>query len=358
MSDVPKSPEEPEDSGGSTDPIARLVRLAGPRPPAPEKRMARVRESVHARWREAVKRARRRRVFLTAARIAAALMIAVGAGFWLRGRIRVAAGPAATVVRTQGRVLLRDGRVAGTGSVLGTGAGLATGPDGRAALRLSVGPSVRLDTGTDLRLISARVLELRRGAVYVDTGTRTSRGSAATAGGAAGSASTETAAPIEIRTSLGRVRDLGTQFEVRLANDTLRLSVREGTVALARDDRTYPTPAGTRLRVGPQGSVETETVDLRGAEWDWVLAAAPPFDLEGRTLSDYLAWLSRETGWEVEYADPSIAAGAATIILHGSTSGLRPDESPAAILPACGLRHRLEGGMLRIERAADERRPE
>jgi ferric-dicitrate binding protein FerR (iron transport regulator) len=334
--DVTKPPEEPQNSDISADPIARLIRLAGPRPPVPEERMARVRDSVRARWREAVK-SERRRVVLTAAQIAAALLIVIGAGFWLRDRIRVAGVPAATVVRTEGRVLLRDGLVALTGSVLAPGSGLTTGPDGRAALRLGDGPSVRLDSGTDLRLVSARVFELQGGAVYVDTGPRSSGKSA----------------PIQIRTSLGRVRDVGTQFEVRLTGGTLQLSVREGIAALDRDDRSHEAPAGTLLRVGPRGAVETGTVALRGADWDWVLAVAPAFDLEGRTLRQYLDWLSRETGWRVGYADPSIAAGAATVILHGSTSGLRPDETPAAVLPTCGLRHRLDGGTLIIERASD-----
>ena len=335
MNDVTKPPEEPQRSDVPDDPIARLIRVAGPRPPVPEERMARVRDSVHAGWREAAKRARRRSIVLTFAQIAAALVIAIGVAFWVRGRARVAGVAAATVVQTEGRVLLRDGLVAGTGSVLTAGAGLTTGPDGRAALSLSGGPSVRLDTGTDLRLISARVLELQHGAVYVDTGAQPSKG-----------------ASIEVRTSLGRVRDVCTQFEVRLADDRLNLSVREGVAALDRDDRTYAAPAGTRLRVDSRGAVETGTVGLQGADWGWVLAVAPPFDLEGRTLGDYLDWLSRETGWRVGYTDPSIAAGAATVILHGSTSGLRPDETPAAVLPTCGLRHRLEGETLIIERAA------
>jgi hypothetical protein len=154
------------------------------------------------------------------------------------------------------------------------------------------------------------------------------------------------------------VRDIGTQFEVRLADDRLHVSVREGVASLARDDRTYTAPAGTRLRVDSSGAVETGTVAPRGADWDWVLAIAPPFDLEGHSLREYLDWLSRETGWSVAYAEPSIALSAPTVILHGTTSGLRPDETAAAVLPACGLRHRLEGATLIIERAPREKGPE
>jgi ferric-dicitrate binding protein FerR (iron transport regulator) len=342
MSDVTKSPEGTEDSGGADDPIARLIRLAGPRPPAPEERVTRVRDGVHARWRAAVTAERRRSVVLIAAPIAAALVVVLGAGVWLRDRGRVAATPAATVVRTEGRVLLRDGTVAWTDRVLAAGAGLTTGSGGRAALLLSGGRSVRLDTGTELRLVSARVLELERGAVYVETEAP-----------ASGDGAAPEAAPIEIRTSLGRVRDVGTQFEVRLEDGMLQVSVREGIATLLRDHRTYTAAAGTRLRVDPHGAVETGTVGLRGADWDWVLAVAPPFDLEGRTLREYLDWLSRETGWTVGYADPSIAADAAIVVLHGSSAGLRPDETPAAVLPTCGLLHRLDGETLIIERFTD-----
>src|SRR2546427_3251643 len=182
MSDATKPPEEPESVESSDDAIARLIRLAGPRPPVPQERVARVRGIVHARWREAVMRDRRRIVVLVAAPLAAAIVVVIGAGFWLRDRIGVTGSRAATVVRTEGRVLLRDGGVAEPGGILVAGAGRAPGPRGRAALRLDAGPSVRLDAGTGLRPISARLLQLRRGAGDGDTGARTSKHPAATAG--------------------------------------------------------------------------------------------------------------------------------------------------------------------------------
>src|SRR3989442_11673004 len=116
MSDVTKPPEDPESVESSDDPIARLIRLAGPRPPVPEERMARVRDNVHARWREAAIRDRRRVVVLVGAPLAAAIVV-TGAGFWLRDRIPVTGARAATVVRTEGRVLLRHGGGAETGSI-------------------------------------------------------------------------------------------------------------------------------------------------------------------------------------------------------------------------------------------------
>src|SRR2546425_8760488 len=162
MSDATKPPEEPESVESSDDAIARLIRLAGPRPPAPQERTARVRDIVHARWREAVRRDRRRIVVLVAAPLAAAIIVVIGAGFWLRDRIGATGARAATVVRTEGRVLLRDGGVAEPGGILVAGAGLTTGPRGRAALRVHAGPSVPLHARPGPRPGPARVLGVGR----------------------------------------------------------------------------------------------------------------------------------------------------------------------------------------------------
>jgi FecR-like protein len=337
-----KRPEEPLEPERPDDPVARLIRLAGPRESAPAERAARVRDAVHARWRDTVLRERRRRTLLRTARIAAGLLLALGTVLWLKGRIPTAGAPAASIIRVNGRVLANGHPIDATGGGLSAGAEIATGPDGRVALGLQGGPSVRLDTDTEVRLVSAGVVEMRRGALYVDTGSHVAAGPAAAPG----------AGTVRILTDLGRVRDVGTQFEVRLAGGALHVSVRDGVATLERDDRSYSARAGTRLRVDARGAVETSTVALRGADWDWVLAVAPPFDLEGRTLRDYLDWLSRETGWTVTYADSSIGSDAATITLHGSTSGLRPDQTPAVVLPTCGLDHRLVGETLVIERPA------
>src|SRR5258707_923406 len=122
------------------------------------------------------------------------------------------------------------------------------------------------------------MVELERGAIYVDT---------------------EGSAPqhnIEVRTRLGTISDVGTQFEVRLEGDTVQLTVRTGAASLTRDGRKSPAPAGTRLRLNAAGAVESGQAPAEGTEWDWAQAIAPPFELEGHTLGEYLDWLGRETG--------------------------------------------------------------
>ena len=326
------------------DPIARLLDQAGPRPTAPDEKQARVRKAVRAHWRAEVDAAsRKRRLTWAAAALAAAAAIAVmiGWGWWSRaGRPSGPEESIATLLRAEGSVHLAGGGLLKSGDTLAPGGEIETGPDGRAALSLSDGSSLRLDSGTRVRLAAGPVLELDRGSVYIDSG--------------AGHARRDF---LEVRTRLGVVRDIGTQFEVRLRDDELWVSVREGLATLARAGRSFAAPAGTRLVAGAAGGVESRALPVLGPEWDWVLAIAPEFRIEGRTLGEYLDWLSRETGWRVQFADPSIDREAPTIVLHGSVAGLRPDETPPAVLPTCGLRHRLSGSTLVIERQDGAGRP-
>ena len=345
MSDsgLPPQPPNPPRSDDH-DAIARVLRLAGERPAAPAARSARIRSAVHAHWSAEVHTARRTRTVLWVAvslAAAAVLVVVFGRG-WQSPAVRPSETEQtiATLLRAEGQVRALGDGVLSIGARLAPGTDLETGDDGRAALSLADGSSVRLDSRTRVWLLSGPVLALDRGAIYIDSGSRRTPRSA-----------------LEVRTRLGLVRDLGTQFEVRLQDGGLRLSVREGLATLLRDDRSFAAPAGTRLLVGTQGTVETHAMPIQGPDWDWVLSIAPAFDLEGRTLGEYLDWVSRETGWRVEFADPTVARDASTIILHGSVTGLRPDETPPAVLPACGLRQHFTGSTLVIERQDGARSP-
>ena len=40
-----------------------------------------------------------------------------------------------------------------------------------------------------------------------------------------------------------------------------------------------------------------------GAEWEWSAGIAPALEIENRPLAEFLAWMAREHGWQVRYAD-------------------------------------------------------
>lgn len=336
MDDPKNSRDFPRDPGEENDPLAKLLRLAGPRQPVPAEREERLRAATHAHWSASVKQARRLKwaIWGGVSLAAACLILSVSLlGGWRPFEILPGSAPRiAEVLRVEGFGASGGGPAAGM--ELPPGALLATHSGERIALRTIGGATLRVDGGTQLRLISSSILDLRRGAVYADSG------SAAAAVDA-----------LEIRTPWGIVRDIGTQFQVRLVEDGIQLSVREGKARLEREGRSHEATSGMELVMHADAQVTARPISRTGESWEWIAGIAPPFALEGRRLGEYLDWVGQETGLAIQFEDPSEAGRAREIVLHGAIERLSPRESLAAVLPTCGLSHSLQGDALIIRRA-------
>jgi ferric-dicitrate binding protein FerR (iron transport regulator) len=148
--------------------------------------------------------------------------------------------------------------------------------------------------------------------------------------------------------------DVGTQFEVRLTDASLRVRVRTGLVELRGRARTTAVRGGAEVEV----TVSSDTAVARrvppfGPEWRWVAELAPAFDIEGRPLAAFLEHISREEGWTLRYEDAQIAGDARRIALHGSVNGLRHEDAVAVAVRTSGLAHRLRDGELLVLRPTE-----
>ena len=322
--------------------LRALLEEAGPRPPLDEADLERIRAAARAEWKEryAAGRARPgRRLWPWAA--AAAVLLGAAALLWMRrGPSPVSTGTVAavaTVERVAGEVVWTGGGSSpvplasdAVGRPIPEGAAIDTRGAGRLALRMAGGASVRLDAGTRARLASASLVELDRGAVYVDTG-----------GPSAGHE------PVAVRTDAGLFVSVGTQFEVRAPGGAVTmLKVREGRVRLERGTESVSTEAGQELVVRGDGTVERGKTAADGPEWEWIAAAAPMPEIEGAKVRTFLDWLARERGWRVEFADAETASLADSVVLHGSIAHLTPLEAPDVVLPSGGLGYSVSEGTL------------
>lgn len=301
--------------------VERVLKSVGLRekPPADVERA--VREHLRGEWRSVVAERGRRSRQRTYFALAASTVAAVVAVWALAPRLAEPGDAVATVALATGNVRVTSGwldswhGVAG-GQQLLEGQTLETGVTGRGAIALPGGISARLDHGSRLVIAAADRLVLERGTIYVDSGTASAP-----------------AAPLDVVTPTGTVRHVGTQYEVRLLESSVRVSVRDGTIEWrSRRGGVERSGSGEQLTITNDGRIERSSVPAYGAAWDWTLEAAPTIDIEGLPLAQFLAWAARETGREIIYASPEAEAEAAGIVVHGSIAGLTPAEALDAVL--------------------------
>jgi hypothetical protein len=324
-----------DEGRGEEDEAMSLVRLAGARPALPPDVTADARAHVHAAWRAGIRRRRARTALLAAAAglaVVAAVMVSRRDRRETPRTVQATPPPAVARLAVAAGLVEREapsGWIAlAAGEALPVGSHVRTGAQG-AAFAAAEARSLRLAPRSRLKWAAPDRLALEAGAVYVDSG------------GGAGPAS------FEVLTSWGAVRETGTQFEVRLEEAFLRVRVREGRVAVLGPGPTLDVTGGTELRVAADGATR-RALPIHGAEWSWVMALAPPFEMEGRPLHLLLAWAAREAGWELRYADVESRRRSEAAQLHGSIRGLRPDEAVETVIPSTGLPHRLRDGVLEV----------
>lgn len=318
--------------------LARLLAATGPREqPSPEA-TAEIRAAVEAEWRQSVAGRRERRRYASWA-VAAGVAAAAVAVWMARPLYRPASGPVASLARVVGHVEIDTGDGHWTpmsaGTTVRAGAVIRTNSTGRAALSMEDGVELRLDSGTRLAFNDASGASMTQGAVYVDSGPEAG----------------PQAADFQIETPAGSVRHLGTQYEARLADGGLRVAIREGRVEVRAAGEAVLGSAGEVVTVGKGGATRSR-LSPTASDWKWVNDVTPPFSIEGRSVDDFLAWASRETGRKVVYSSPLVERQARSVMLRGTVEGLAPDQAVAAVLSTTSLRPVLGDDQITVEAAA------
>ncbi len=334
-----------EDHDRPADRLAGLLQLAGPRPSPPPERIDQARAAAREAWQQELQIARfakrRRIVRLSMIGLAAAAGLIIAVLVRRAGDGAPAAGAAAARLE-EGAVLVDNGPLS-RGGAIRANATVTTEAGRRATLRLGNGAELRLDADSAVRFpagATAGTVALDRGALFVHTG--------ATAAGRRS---------VEIRTAAGVARDIGTSFEVRVIGDATRVRVRDGIVQLVPLVRTggdavaHTAGRGVELLATGTG-VARRDVGTSGPEWNWIALAAPPLEVDGKTLSVFLDWVAREGGWTMRFADEALRRSSSSIVLRGSIDGLTPEQALEAILPTCGLTHRIANGTVTVDRGS------
>lgn len=301
-----------------------------------------IRTDLHAQWREMTRTRKRRRVMTTfglAASFAAAVLV-------VSSLFRVADSvPAevATVVKQSGTVMTRQVLENGDrpsrleSSTLFTGQQVETSRASLMALDWSSGESIRMDENTKLTFLSATEIELLSGRIYIDSGDGLSQVKTASPGPPA----------LLVRTFAGDIRHLGTQYIADLTSTGVEVIVREGRVAVGAGGKESIANPGEQLIVSLDGETTFNTVSTFGELWAWTEELTPPFELDGRTILDFLEQVARETGRKVAFQDSSAENLARTSTLRGSID-LAPMRALELVLQTTDLVATMENGSIEI----------
>jgi hypothetical protein len=321
------------------DTLRNLLRQ--PRPATVDAvRAARVRPAVHAAWRDAADRTAiwRRGVAIAAAAVLV-FAVALTVVNWRRERVAPqATAPIASTLFATSEVIFhyhgqaRAGRV---GDLLVPGTGISTN-GGRGAIVLANGVELRLDSHTAITIDTERSVSLTRGAIYLDSSNR--------------KGPPETVAIVARGTV---IRDIGTRYEVRLSDQELRVRVRDGRVEVLSAFGFREADRGGQLRVTASGILASRA-PTSGADWDWIVRAMRPPQLEGRPLTEFLAWAEREGGRPIRFADPAMERATSATIVYGAIERLTVEEALDVVLPSCGLARRNDGDVITIVAASPE----
>ena len=330
--------------------MARMLRLAGPRDPIPQDVEARVYNVTEQAWRQSVVEARSARVYDSVRRewtrsgwrsrfrrwlmplaLAASAALAVAVIMQQQAPPMPVANPAATIAR----IVDRDGGASlpRPGAQVFPGELLETGSMEGISLALANAESLRLGEDTAVEILAADRFRLLRGRIYADTGDLMYRQSR-----------------LVVETPMGAVTDIGTQFAVVSADDRLEVAVREGRVDVSRGAAVHIAVAGELLQLDAGGQSDIEALPPHDEYWDWTSALAPDFDIENKSLLDFLRWAARETGLELEFEDQDLRMSAMRTDLHGSVSGFGPLEAVESVLATTAYKYRIEEDRIVVTR--------
>jgi ferric-dicitrate binding protein FerR (iron transport regulator) len=320
--------------------VEALLEQATPRPVPPDAETAAVRAAVRAEWRQVTGR-RRSRQRWTRLAVAASVLAAV---FLSLNQLRTTGVAPATVASIDNRfgtihVVGEDGALESGNDLSGILAGQSLVTDDASGLALSwgTGGSLRIDADTRIEFVSADRVYLRSGRVYFDSEPTLASAS-------------RPDARLTIATDFGDVTHVGTQYMARAGRELLTVSVRRGEVIVRGDG--FTETAGRHLQMAISGSGTSSIVNIRpyGEAWAWVERTSPSIPLDGRSVDQFLEWVSHETGLEIRYESSKAEAYARREILNGILEA-GPRRSLETWMLGTDLAWRIEEGVIYVDHA-------
>lgn len=300
-----------------------------------------IRAAVLSEW-QAVTGKRRTRTRFTRFAVAATVLLGVAVSFNMLNNDGVAPLQVAKISTSHGSI-----HVLGAQSevhdltdltVITAGQTIKTNSDSGIGLEWGDGGSLRVAANTRIEFVAGDEIYLRSGKVYFDS-TPSELLTAVSSG--------SKEARLRIRTDQGVVTHLGTQYMTESNDGELIISVREGEVMIDGNYHQETALDGQRISITGSARGSVSNLPRHGGAWSWVEEVAPLVSTDGRSVDEFLHWVSRETGLKVEYPDTVTQQAARDIVLKGNVN-LPPREALDFWLQGQDLNWDIDGGTIAV----------
>jgi len=326
---------------GGNESIERILSSAEPRPmPSPGEADA-VRQHLFTEWQSVARRRRTQRRMVSFA-IAASVLLAVFTVFNTFRVNGIADVQVASIDKSFGSVyVLGENAEMLEGNNLITVVGgqtLITDGESGVGLDWEGGGSMRIDAETRVEFIDRKSIYLHSGRVYFDSAPELS----------AARQSIGTTAELTIRTSHGAVTHVGTQYMVRTDFTGLTVSVREGEIVLGTGANRETASGGEQLQVLGGSNASIANIKTYGDSWQWTEQLSPEINVEGRSIFEFLRWVSHETGLGIDFESADVESMTRTETLEGLVN-VDPTDALRIWMMGVDLDWRIDDGVIRIE---------
>ena len=220
-------------------------------------------------------------------------------------------------------------------SAVMSGQTIVTGNDAGMALAWDGGGSVRIDESTRIRFEVDGSVFLESGRAYFDS--QPAMLAAARPGNAPA---------FQMKTAHGTVRHTGTQYMTRVDAESLVVSVREGEVAIDGVVYDQVVEAGQQAMLSGRQRPNLLSISSTSDAWAWVAKTTPVVDVDGKSLHEFLVWVSRELGLELRFEGQSESI-AQQAVLKGNIDA-EPSEALRLRLATAALDWRIQEGVIYI----------
>jgi hypothetical protein len=214
--------------------------------------------------------------------------------------------------------------------VLQAGDSIKTSNHNRLLVELNNGNVFRLDENSRIQLINENEINLQAGQIYIESNESIANNQ------------------LIIETDFGSIKHIGTQYNVKLSPDNIDVSVRKGKVMMHTNSVDKEILFGHALSVDKLGKNNVTKITSFDSTWDWTQKISPIFDIQDKSIKQYLIWVSNETGYPIQWNGSGTENAANKVSLSGSIKGISPLESLDVILPTTNFNYKISQDVLHI----------